>query len=223
MPIIISIEGNIGSGKSSLIDKLKTYYSNYKKCKIIFISEPIDIWKSIVDDNNNNLLNLYYQDQNKYSFPFQIMTLSSRINQINNLINKYDIIITERSLFTDKNVFAKMLYDSKKIDSISFKIYNYLFDQFDKNYEIYYYFIDIPPDICIQRITKRNRIEEKSVSLDYIKECDKYHKEWLKNEKLVTINNELNLNKMTINFFIYFKSFINYLPSAYFILKDLKE
>lgn len=56
-----------------------------------------------------------------------------------------------------------MLYDSKKIDSISFKIYNYLFDQFDKNYDIYYYFIDIPPDICIQRIAKRNRIEEKSV------------------------------------------------------------
>lgn len=77
MPIIISIEGNIGSGKSSLIDNLKTYYSNYKESKIIFISEPIDIWKSIVDNNNNNLLNLYYQDQNKYSFPFQIMTLSS--------------------------------------------------------------------------------------------------------------------------------------------------
>ena len=38
--------------------------------------------------------------------------------------DKYDIIICERSLHTDKNVFCKMLYDEEKIDTYGYQIYN---------------------------------------------------------------------------------------------------
>ena len=43
---------------------------------------------------------------------------------------KAKYIITERSIYTDSNVFAKMLYDDKKITLIEYTIYKKWFDEF---------------------------------------------------------------------------------------------
>ena len=43
---IISIDGNIGSGKSTLIELLKCHY----KGDVVVLEEPVNIWNNIVDD-----------------------------------------------------------------------------------------------------------------------------------------------------------------------------
>ena len=50
-PLIISIEGNIGSGKSTLMSYLKTNYLTVDNgiYKVGYIDEPIDMWNSITD------------------------------------------------------------------------------------------------------------------------------------------------------------------------------
>jgi deoxyadenosine/deoxycytidine kinase len=173
---IISIEGNIGSGKSTLFEKLKVYFANNKN--IIFVREPVDIWESIQDENGTTILEKFYQDQIKYSFSFQIMAYISRINLLKETIKQHPgvTIITERSLYTDKMVFAKMLYDTHKIEYINYQIYLNLFDTFKNDFNVdNIIYIKTDPDICYNRILKRARNGENNISLDYLQLCDTYH------------------------------------------------
>ena len=113
---IVSIEGNIGSGKSTLLANLR---NNYKDdANIVFLKEPVDEWEKITDENGVTILEKFYADQEKYSFSFQMMAYVSRLKVLRDELknikfseDKKTIIITERSLHTDKMVFAKMLYD----------------------------------------------------------------------------------------------------------------
>jgi thymidylate kinase len=52
-PMIISIEGNIGVGKSTLIDNLETYYKNENIQDVIILREPVDAWNLFVDSKDN--------------------------------------------------------------------------------------------------------------------------------------------------------------------------
>ncbi len=68
---IVSIEGNIGSGKTTLMSHLKQYY---KDCPFVrFVREPVDEWETYVDENGTNMLQKFYGDQHKYAFPFQVL------------------------------------------------------------------------------------------------------------------------------------------------------
>ena len=76
--IIFSIEGNIGSGKSTLMENLKKTYKN--NSQVIFLKEPVDEWENIKDSNGVTILQKFYADQEKYSFAFQMMAYVSRLN-----------------------------------------------------------------------------------------------------------------------------------------------
>ncbi len=176
MPIIISIDGNIGSGKSTIVQKLKDELKHEKS--IIFLEEPVNEWIKIKDENKN-IIEKFYEDPNKYSFPFQMMALISRFKIINDTINKTSensVIITERSLFTDKHIFAKMLYDSNKINTFEYQIYNKWFDEFiTKLPEHKFIYLHTTPNTCINRIKTRGRDGEDKIDIDYLNKCNDYH------------------------------------------------
>ena len=58
---IISIEGNIESGKSTLLNRLKDQYKDNKK--VVFIREPVDDWEQIKDNQGNTMIQKFYKDQ----------------------------------------------------------------------------------------------------------------------------------------------------------------
>ena len=145
---IVSIEGNIGSGKSTLLETLRETYK--EEADIVFLNEPVDEWAKITDENGVTILEKFYADQEKYSFPFQMMAYVSRLKILRDAMSKIFmnklsspsslkkvIVITERSLFTDKLVFAKMLYDDNKIEPINYKIYLSWFDTFSNEFPIH--------------------------------------------------------------------------------------
>jgi len=178
MSRIISIEGNIGSGKSTLVKDLQKHFINkdIKNDKVVFLQEPVDIWNTIRDEEGS-VIEHFYKDQEKYSFPFQMMAYISRLALLRDTIKKYpnSIIITERSLYTDKYVFAKMLYDNKKINEISYQIYLKWFDEFIKDLPKHeFIYIKTSPEKCEQRIKKRDRTGE-NIELDYLYNCNSYH------------------------------------------------
>lgn len=180
MNMIVSIEGNIGSGKSTLLANLKNHFKNNPK--ILFLKEPVDDWEEIRDENNKTILEKFYADQDKYSFPFQMMAYISRLAILKETIEKNPgtIIITERSLYTDKMVFAKMLYDSSKIELVNYKIYLKWFDVFAKEYPIEkIIYVCSDPEICLKRIMKRSRHGEEHIPLDYLSGCHEYHTKML--------------------------------------------
>jgi deoxyadenosine/deoxycytidine kinase len=77
---IVSIEGNIGSGKSTLLENIRNFYDN--NTNVIFLREPVDDWEQIKDNEGNTMLKLFYADQEKYSFAFQMMAYISRLKYI---------------------------------------------------------------------------------------------------------------------------------------------
>jgi len=183
---IISIEGNIGSGKTTLLHKLKDHYAGNEY--IIFLKEPVDEWEKIVDENGVTMLQKFYANQEKYSFPFQMMAYVSRLKVLRDakkmiigeflkhMDNKPYIIISERSLYTDKMVFAKMLYDSKKIEEVNYKIYLSWFDTFAEEFPVHKtVYVKTHPEKCHSRILKRSRDGESNIPLEYLDNCSKYH------------------------------------------------
>ena len=129
---IIAIEGNIGSGKSTFVQELKERFAD--RIDICFLQEPVQEWLAIQDNSGTNILEHYYRDQRQYAFPFQMMAYISRLSILKRALEnpQYKYIITERCLFTDKNVFCKMLYDDGMIDSIGYQIYNKWFAEFQE-------------------------------------------------------------------------------------------
>ena len=175
---LVTIQGNIGSGKSTFVKQLKNLFKENKK--IYFLQEPVDIWMTIKDKDGVDIITHYYKDQSKYAFAFQMMAYISRLSQLREALKQdYDIIISERSLETDKHVFAQMLYDSKKIDHISYQIYHKWFNEFkDELPKESVVYIKTDPEVAQHRIVKRARPGEE-IPLEYLKSCHDYHESWL--------------------------------------------
>ena len=186
MILFFGIEGNIGVGKSTLLKKLKKEIGNYyQDMPIIYLQEPVEIWESIKDENNENIIEKFYKNKKKYSFSFQMMALISKLEYLNNIIDKYNdcIVISDRSVFTDKNIFAKMLYETKDIEEIDYKIYNRWFDHYTRKVKLTgIIYLHSEPEICHKRIKERNRNGE-NIPLEYLQKCHDYHEMWLNNEK----------------------------------------
>jgi deoxyadenosine/deoxycytidine kinase len=192
---IISLEANIGGGKSSLVAELKQRLGSDKN--ICFLQEPVDLWNTIKDENGVTILENYYKDQMKYAFTFQMMAYISRLSMLKNEIrkNKYDVIVTERSVNTDRYVFAKMLYDDKKIDEIQYQIYLKWFDEFiDELPPIEVVYIRTTAKVAHERIKKRAREGESIIGLDYLERCNEYHENWLNKERGLSLVFDGNVN-----------------------------
>ena len=185
--LIASIDGNIGSGKTTGKAKLREYIMSLKKNKIavddsiIFVDEPTCEWEQIKDENGVPILTNLYKDVKRYAFRFQMMAYITRLKKIRQALRtpKVKLIVTERCLLTDAHVFAKMLYDAGKIEQDEYDIYTRWFDEFAKEVEpscIIYF--KASTEVCMKRIQKRNRPGE-NISFDYLEECNKYHDEWL--------------------------------------------
>tara|TARA_Y100000385_G_C13077576_1_gene632201 strand:+ start:1559 stop:2239 length:681 start_codon:yes stop_codon:yes gene_type:complete len=192
-PIIISIEGNIGSGKSTLLRLLKERISKWT-----FLSEPIEDWLKI-KDNQDTILNLFYQDKKRWSYTFQNMAFLTRTEQLEKNIEQNKIIVTERSIETDRNVFSKILYNSKFMNDIEYQVYLKLLEMYGKknrfNGHIY---LKTDVNISNSRILKRSRESESKIELDYLKKLETYHNEWLDNSNCVLIldgNKDFENNK----------------------------
>jgi len=187
MAKIISIEGNIGSGKSTILKSLKSHFSDNDKInqKIFFLQEPVDEWEKIKDKDGNTILKKFYENKKNYSFSFQIMASVSRLSLLKREIDKHPdaIFIIERSSKSDR-LFAEMLYDDEFIEDIDYQIYLMLHECFfdiniNKIQKLVYLKTD--PKICLERVNKRMREGESTITYEYLEKLDKYHSDMITN------------------------------------------
>ena len=187
----ITIEGNIGVGKTTLLKKLENNYN------VIF--EDVDTWK------NEGWIEKYYKNTSKYAMGFQMRVLYSHLQSEHKF---KEINIIERSCNTLCNIFGKLLLDDNTLDQIEFDLCKkFSFDySWDINHIIY---LQSSPEVCFERISNRNRKGEENIPFDYIKRLHNEHENTYKNTKNVyiinanndidTIYNDVNyiLNKLT--------------------------
>lgn len=190
--IIISIEGNIGAGKSTLMNILRKKYSE----QIYFIDEPVDEWTQMIDENGKNLLETFYTDMKRWSYTFQNIAYITRMNRLLAAIDSdKKVIVMDRSLDGDKNTFTKMLEEDGNINKLEMSAYNkwvsFFNDRFGNQLIIKHIYLQCSPEIAHSRINKRSRNGEGGIPLEYLTRLHNCHEEWL-NKKTNVLTVDVN-------------------------------
>lgn len=201
--VYIFVEGNVGSGKSSFLKNIQQLKNRVIRDAVI-VEEPVDEWKKTVDSEGINILEHFYKDIKGFCYQFQSFAFISRINQLDSC-DENNINFIERSVFCDKNVFAKTCKDCGNMSEMEWIIYNKWFEWMIKKYSnvfdnAIYLYLRCSPQTSLARIRKRNRPEEQNITLEYIENLHNAHELWLMNnsQNTIVIDAEKDLTNMSI-------------------------
>ena len=175
----IVISGNIGVGKTTLSDKVSKKFN-------------WDLQLEEVDDNP--YLDDFYKSMSEWSFHLQIFFLNSRFNQIQKISESNKIVIQDRSIYEDYEVFTKTLHDSGILKQREFnnyeRLYNTILKYIDQP-DLLIYLRNTNINNIVKNIRKRKRDFEKKIDRNYLIKLNNYYEKWIKNhpkEKLLTID-----------------------------------
>ncbi len=162
----IAVAGNIGVGKSTLTALL---------CEAL----GWDAFYEAVDDNP--YLADFYQDMRQWSFHSQIFFLSRRLRHHRQLLDRPGIVVQDRTVYEDAEIFAENLYRQGHMAERDYNTYREL-------YEAMTLFLP-PPDLVVylrasvptlqKRIRMRGRDFEQEVPAEYLEQLNQLYEEWL--------------------------------------------
>jgi len=175
----IVISGNIGVGKTTLSEKISKKFN----------------WELQLEEvKDNPYLDDFYKSMKDWSFHLQIFFLNSRFNQIQKISESNNVVIQDRSIYEDYEVFTKTLFDSGVLMEREFNNYKRLYNtilKYINEPDLLIYLRNLNIDKIISNIDKRSRKFEKSIDKDYLKKLNIYYENWIKKhpqEKILTID-----------------------------------
>lgn len=175
----IVISGNIGVGKTTLSEKISKKFN----------------WELQLEEvKDNPYLDDFYKSMKDWSFHLQIFFLNSRFNQIQKISESNNLVIQDRSIYEDYEVFTKTLYDSGVLMEREFNNYKRLYNtilKYINEPDLLIYLRNLNIDKIISNIDKRSRKFEKSIDKEYLKKLNIYYENWIKKhpqEKILTID-----------------------------------
>jgi len=182
MHYIISLDGNIGAGKSTLLAEIRKAIP-----ELYVVDEPVGQWTALKNAEGKNLLELFYEDKKRWAYTFQNCAILTRLKNIRDAVQHLEettttpqVILTERSVLTDKYVFAEMLRDGGDIDPLEWELYDSWFTIFSKQYPVHaIIYLSTGSTTSKERIHIRNRQGEDRISMDYLDALDHQHKKWI--------------------------------------------
>lgn len=212
--VYVTIEGNIGSGKSTMIGHIRNKYPDYR-----IVDEPVHIWQALKDEANRSLLELFYTDKKRWSYTFQSSAFITRIMGSTQALAKAEedlqrmrhqgkleniVILSERSILTDRYVFATMLKEDGSLNPLEWELYTYWFDHFSKNVKLDgIVYVTTDSNVCNERIKQRNRQGEEGIPQQYLDDLTKYHEAWLSTTSLPVLRVTSDVSQLeNINKFI---------------------
>lgn len=174
----IAISGNIGSGKTTLAERLARHYG----------------WTPLYESvDHNPYLKDFYSDMTRWAFHLQIYFLNSRFNQVHQIRNSDKTIIQDRTIYEDAYIFAANLHKSGHISDRDYQSYLDIFHSMIHFVQppdlLIYLKADIPK--LVQQIQKRNREYEFNIRLEYLKTLNEHYESWIgqyKHGKLLIID-----------------------------------
>jgi len=178
-PFIILVEGNVGSGKSTFLDIMSSWPG------VEVFQEPVDLWRNASGDN---LLEKMITDPARWATTFQLYSTNTRVEQYKKARkSKSPVVLIERSLFSEKFCFVQMMKDNEIISDGEFSLLDRYFRMVTSNMtdvivdKVIY--IRSHPEILMERIGRRGREEEETLSLDRLKQLHQKHENWLINHE----------------------------------------
>lgn len=182
--IFLNIEGNIGVGKSTVIDLLQAHYRQQDKDVVRVVPEPIDDWRRPIPDTQQTPLSLLYDDPKENGFAFQMFATHTRMQRLVEAIrDKPHAVIMERSCVTRRDVFGS--YIKKTLSAMEWHTYQSaralarnLADAMYPDRTNVTVYLRSDPQECLRRMQQRGRVEEcEHVGLDYLRKIHELH-EW---------------------------------------------
>lgn len=189
-PIIISLDGNIGAGKTTLLAEIRKHFHD-----VHVVDEPVGQWTALKNADGKSLLELFYEDKKRWAYTFQNCAIMTRFRTIQDAVERIDptmkgpaVILTERSILTDKHVFAEMLRDAGDLDPLEWDLYENWFTTFSKKYPVSaILYVSTSSATSKERIGIRGRVGEDKIQLDYLNALDAQHKKWIAGTNLPTL------------------------------------
>ena len=160
---IYSIEGNIGAGKTTILNIIGKNFDD-----VTFVEEPVSQWQNL---GGCNLLEKFYQDPERWGFSFEFYSMLSKIKCLLKAAeSEKNIVIIERSLLSNK-IFFDISKDMNKLNDLEYGMLINTYNFYMQN--IYpmlngIIYLNTPVDLCVQRIIQRNRGEEVNVDKNYL-------------------------------------------------------
>lgn len=168
----ITIEGNIGAGKTTLANLLSKHFGS----KLI-LEEFAD----------NPFLSRFYENPEQFAFPVELFFMAERYKQLKEMLHTQDLfqqITVSDYLFTKCLLFAKI-----NLPEEEFKLYQKLFDIINPQI--------VQPDLLIylhapvsklqQNIRNRNRTYEQSIPDDYLQNLQETYTQYIKQHSIKTL------------------------------------
>ena len=162
----IAIAGNIGAGKSSLLDFLTSTYD------VAPFYEPNEL---------NPYLEDFYQDMKRWAFQSQLFFLSNKFRIHQEADRTPGVVIQDRTIFEDAEIFATALHQMRKIDRRDWRTYWSFYECILETIR--------PPDLMIylrcpmrtirRRIKLRGRPMEQNIPLSYLKRLERLYEAWI--------------------------------------------
>lgn len=175
-PFIVSIEGNIGSGKSTMLK----YFEKYNDVELI--PEPVAKW---CDVKGHNLLGKLYEDPKRWSFQFQSYVQLTRL-QLLKKPTDCSVKIIERSIQNNRFCFLENAKKEGSLCGAELEVLFSWYDWLDNNLGIpldLIVYLRTTPDVAHNRLKKRGRKEEAGVPVEFIEGLHQSYEDWLINQK----------------------------------------
>ncbi len=168
----ITIEGNIGAGKTTLAHLLSKHFN----ARLI-----------LEEFAENPFLPKFYENKEQYAFPLELFFMAERYKQLKELLQSKDLfqnITISDYLFTKCLLFAKV-----NLPEQEFLLYQKLFDIINPQL--------IQPDLLIylhapitklkENIKKRNRSYEQSIGSDYLFSLQEIYSSYIRQHQVKTL------------------------------------
>ena len=162
----IAIAGNIGTGKSSLLE---------------FLTRSYDISPFYEPNEANPYLPDFYKDMRRWAFQSQLYFLSNKFRIHQEADRLPGVVIQDRTIFEDAEIFATALHQMRKIDKRDWETYRAFYQNILRAIN--------PPDLMIylhcpmrtlrQRIRLRGRRMEQDIPLSYLKRLQSLYDQWI--------------------------------------------
>ena len=172
---LIIVDGVVGSGKTTFMNLLK------EELSLPGFEEPV---------TDNPLLEKFYHDRKRYSFPLQVFFLNRRFRMLKDAGENLTASVMDRSIYGDV-IFAKLLHEGGDMEKDEFDLYQELLvnmlDHIESPKLMIYLKCDV--DTAISRIEKRGRDYEQIVERDYWERLNREYEDYFK---------EYNLSKLLV-------------------------
>lgn len=161
----LAIEGNIGSGKTSLTEKIAQDFNA----------------KTILERfADNAFLPKFYEDQLRYAFPLEMSFLADRYSQLNQGLGQYDLF--NDFVVADYYIYKSLIFAQVTLDTDEALLYRSIFDVMNKEItkpDLYVYLYQNTEDL-LQNIKKRGRTFEENIKAKYLDSINQSYSEFIK-------------------------------------------